>query len=115
MIHACGMVDLAGDVAYSPDVVAKARPLCTPRADPVRRADGGQRHHPLAPAGRQRGVCTLGDPLCRPRARRQHRSGGGAGSVGDRLAGASFAIGNAPTAFSGCSNCSTPARPARRP
>ncbi|MDT4939676.1 MAG: precorrin-8X/cobalt-precorrin-8 methylmutase, partial [Pseudonocardiales bacterium] len=25
MIHACGMVDLATDIAYSPDVIAKAR------------------------------------------------------------------------------------------
>ena len=102
MIHACGMVDLAGDVAYSPDVVAKARAALHAGApilcDAQMVASGITRSR--LPAGNEV-VCTLGDPAVPDLAARigNTRSAAALDLWGDRLAGAVVAIGNAPTAL----------------
>jgi precorrin-8X/cobalt-precorrin-8 methylmutase len=100
MIHACGMVDLAADVAYSPDVVAKARAALQAGApilcDAQMVASGITR--PRLPAGNEV-ICTLGDPAVPGIAARigNTRSAAAIDLWGDRLAGAVVAIGNAPT------------------
>ena len=56
IIHACGMVEAAADIVFSPGAVAAAKAALARRcADPVRRPHGGRWRHPQAPAGRQRG------------------------------------------------------------
>jgi precorrin-8X/cobalt-precorrin-8 methylmutase len=100
MIHACGMVDLAADVAYSPDVVAKARAALQAGApilcDAQMVASGITRLR--LPAGNEV-ICTLGDPAVPGIAARigNTRSAAAIDLWGDRLAGAVVAIGNAPT------------------
>ncbi|MCU1656069.1 MAG: cobH [Pseudonocardiales bacterium] len=100
MIHACGMVDLAGDVAFSPDVVAKARAALQAGApilcDAQMVASGITR--PRLPAGNEV-VCTLSDPGTAAIAERigNTRSAAAIDLWGDRLAGGVVAIGNAPT------------------
>ncbi|MCA1655502.1 MAG: precorrin-8X methylmutase, partial [Pseudonocardiaceae bacterium] len=63
MIHACGMVDLVDDLAFSPDVVAKARAALLAGApvlcDATMIASGVTRRR--LPAGNDV-VCTLADP-----------------------------------------------------
>lgn len=100
MIHACGMVDLAADIGYSPDVVAKARAALQAGApvlcDAQMVASGITR--PRLPAGNEL-ICTLGDPAVPGIAARigNTRSAAAIDLWGDRLAGAVVAIGNAPT------------------
>jgi precorrin-8X/cobalt-precorrin-8 methylmutase len=102
MIHACGMVDLAADVAYSPDVVAVARKALEAGApilcDAQMVASGITR--PRLPAGNEV-VCTLPDPAVADLAARlgNTRSAAALELWGDRLDGAVVAIGNAPTAL----------------
>jgi len=102
MIHACGMVDLTRDVAYSPDVVAKARAALEAGApilcDAQMVASGITR--PRLPAGNEV-ICTLSDPEVPAVAARigNTRSAAALDLWGDRLAGAVVAIGNAPTAL----------------
>ena len=102
MIHACGMVDLTRDVAYSPDVVAKARAALEAGApilcDAQMVASGITR--PRLPAGNEV-ICTLSDPDVPAVAARlgNTRSAAALDLWGDRLAGAVVAIGNAPTAL----------------
>jgi precorrin-8X/cobalt-precorrin-8 methylmutase len=102
MIHACGMVDLAADVAYSPDVVAKARAALDAGApilcDAHMVASGITR--PRLPAANDV-VCTLSDPAVPGHAARigNTRSAAALELWGDRLDGAVVAIGNAPTAL----------------
>jgi len=102
MIHACGQVDLVDDVAFSPDVVRRAREALDGGApvlcDAEMVASGITRRR--LPKDNDV-VCTLNDP----------RTPGLAGELGttrtaaalelwrDRLAGAVVAIGNAPTAL----------------
>jgi precorrin-8X/cobalt-precorrin-8 methylmutase len=102
MIHACGLVDLAGDVAASPGFVDTARAALTTGApilcDATMVASGVTRSR--LPADNDV-ICTLRDPSV----------GALAGELGttrsaaalelwkDRLAGAVVAIGNAPTAL----------------
>ena len=102
MIHACGQVDLVGDVGYSPGVVARAREALDAGApvlcDAQMVASGVTRRR--LPKDNDV-VCTLNDP----------RTPGLAGRLGttrtaaalelwrDRLDGAVVAIGNAPTAL----------------
>ncbi|WP_346618604.1 precorrin-8X methylmutase [Blastococcus montanus] len=102
MIHACGQVDLVGDIAYSPTVVTRAREALRAGApvlcDAQMVASGVTRRR--LPAGNDV-VCTLNDP----------RTPGLAAELGttrtaaalelwrDRLDGAVVAIGNAPTAL----------------
>ncbi|WP_205718430.1 precorrin-8X methylmutase [Actinomadura sp. WMMA1423] len=102
MIHACGMTDLVGDLAWSPGVVARARAallagapvLCDARmvASGVTRA--------RLPAGNEV-VCTLGDPGVPELAERlgTTRSAAALELWRDRLGGAVVAVGNAPTAL----------------
>ena len=102
MIHACGMVDLAGDVAYSPGVVAAARSALRAGApilcDAHMVASGITR--PRLPAGNAI-VCTLSEPGVPEIAARigDTRSAAALELWGERLAGAVVAIGNAPTAL----------------
>ena len=102
MIHACGMVDLARDLLFSPGFSVAARAalaagapvLCDSRmvADGVTRA--------RLPAGNAV-VCTLADPATPALAERlgTTRSAAALQLWGGRLAGALVAIGNAPTAL----------------
>jgi precorrin-8X/cobalt-precorrin-8 methylmutase len=100
MIHACGMVDLAGDVAYSPDVVAKARAALDAGApilcDAQMVASGITRSR--LPAGNDV-VCTLNDGRVPDLAARigNTRSAAAIDLWLDRLGGSVVAIGNAPT------------------
>jgi precorrin-8X/cobalt-precorrin-8 methylmutase len=102
MIHACGMVDLAGDIAYSPDAIAKARAALDAGApilcDAQMVASGITR--PRLPADNEV-VCTLTDPSVPDLAKRlaTTRSAAALDLWLDRLDGAVVAIGNAPTAL----------------
>ena len=102
MVHACGQVDLVGDLAFSPDVVVRAREALDAGApvlcDAEMVASGVTRRR--LPKDNEV-VCTLNDP----------RTPGLAADLGttrtaaalelwrDRLDGAVVAIGNAPTAL----------------
>jgi precorrin-8X/cobalt-precorrin-8 methylmutase len=102
IIHACGLVETAADIAFAPGAVAAARAaleagapiLCDARmvADGVTRA--------RLPAANEV-VCTLGDPAVPDLARRigNTRSAAAMELWRDRLGGAVVAIGNAPTAL----------------
>jgi precorrin-8X/cobalt-precorrin-8 methylmutase len=100
MIHACGMVDLAADIAYSPSLVATARTALQAGApilcDAQMVASGITRAR--LPAGNEV-VCTLSDPAVADIAQRiaNTRSAAAIDLWGDRLDGAVVAIGNAPT------------------
>jgi len=102
MIHACGMVDLAGDVACSSGVVTAARKALRGGApilcDAQMVASGITRSR--LPADNEV-VCTLRDPRVPDLATRlgDTRSAAAIDLWGDRLAGAVVAIGNAPTAL----------------
>lgn len=102
MIHACGQVDLAADIGWSPGVVAAARralragaPILT---DAHMVASGVTRRR--LPAANDV-VCTLRDPRVPELARRlgTTRSAAALELWGPRLAGAVVAVGNAPTAL----------------
>lgn len=102
MIHACGMVDLAADVAYSSAVIAAARTALEGGApvfcDAQMVASGITR--PRLPAGNEI-VCTLSDPSVPELAARigNTRSAAALDLWLERLGGAVVAIGNAPTAL----------------
>jgi precorrin-8X/cobalt-precorrin-8 methylmutase len=102
MIHACGMVDLVRDLAFSPDVVAKARAALVGGApvlcDAVMVAAGVTRRR--LPAGNEI-RCTLPDPRVPALAESlgTTRSAAALELWADRLDGAVVAIGNAPTAL----------------
>jgi precorrin-8X/cobalt-precorrin-8 methylmutase len=102
MIHACGMVDLVDDLAFSDDVGAVARralvggaPILT---DAMMVAHGVTRAR--LPADNEV-LCLLGDPEVAPAARRDGttRSAAAVDRWMPRLGGAVVAIGNAPTAL----------------
>ena len=102
MIHACGMVDLAGDVGFSDGVVTAAREALLGGApilcDAEMAASGITRSR--LPAGNEV-VCTLrhdGVPELAARVGNT-RSAAALDLWGDRLDGAVVAIGNAPTAL----------------
>ena len=102
MIHACGQVDLAGDLAYSPDVVSRARAALHGGApvlcDAHMVASGITRRR--LPAANDV-VCTLDDPRT-PRLAAELGTTRTAAALElwrDRLDGAVVAIGNAPTAL----------------
>ena len=102
MIHACGMVDLAGDVAASPGfgaagagaLHAGAPILC----DTAMVASGVTRSR--LPAGNEV-VCTLSDPSVRELAARMGttRTAAAMELWRERLDGAVVVVGNAPTAL----------------
>jgi precorrin-8X/cobalt-precorrin-8 methylmutase len=102
MIHACGMTDLPGDVAWSPGAGTAARTALAQGAavlcDSVMVAGGITRSRLRAgnPV-----VCTLRDSRVPGLAARLRttRSAAAVDLWGDHLAGAVVAIGNAPTAL----------------
>jgi precorrin-8X/cobalt-precorrin-8 methylmutase len=102
MIHACGMVDLAGDIGFSAGVVTAARKALLDGApvfcDAEMVASGVTRKR--LPAGNEV-ICTLRDPSVPALAARlaNTRSAAALDLWGDRLGGAVVAIGNAPTAL----------------
>ncbi|MEO3861390.1 precorrin-8X methylmutase [Acrocarpospora sp. B8E8] len=102
MIHACGMVDLVGDLAWSPRVVSAAGTALrggAPVLCDARMVASGVTRRRL-PAGNDV-VCTLGDPRVPELAERlgTTRSAAALELWRDRLEGSVVAIGNAPTAL----------------
>ncbi|KIZ19503.1 precorrin-8X methylmutase [Streptomyces natalensis] len=102
MIHACGMVDLVRDLAYTPGVVASARAALRAGApilcDANMVASGVTRKR--LPADNDV-VCTLADPSVPDLAARMGttRSAAAMELWRDRLEGSVVAIGNAPTSL----------------
>jgi precorrin-8X/cobalt-precorrin-8 methylmutase len=102
MIHACGMVDLVRDLAFSPNAVADARAALRSGApilcDVAMVASGVTRKR--LPAGNDV-VCTLSDPAVPELAAKlgTTRSAAALELWRDRMAGAVVAVGNAPTAL----------------
>ncbi|GGO53577.1 precorrin-8X methylmutase [Streptomyces daqingensis] len=102
MIHACGMVDLVRDLAFTPRVVARARAALRAGApvlcDVSMVASGVTRRR--LPAGNDV-VCTLSDPSVPGLAARMGttRSAAAMELWQERLDGAVVAVGNAPTAL----------------
>ena len=102
MIHACGMVDLAGDIGFSAGVVTAARKALLGGApvfcDAEMVASGVTRKR--LPAGNEV-ICTLREESVPALAARlgNTRSAAALELWGDRLGGAVVAIGNAPTAL----------------
>jgi precorrin-8X/cobalt-precorrin-8 methylmutase len=102
MIHACGQVDLVDDLAFSPDVVRRAREALDAGApvlcDATMVAAGVTRRR--LPKDNDV-VCTLPDPRTPELARRlgTTRTAAALELWRDRLEGAVVAIGNAPTAL----------------
>ncbi|UNO41100.1 precorrin-8X methylmutase [Streptomyces sp. MST-110588] len=102
MIHACGMTDLVRDLAYSPEVVARARKALRAGApilcDANMVASGVTRKR--LPAGNDV-LCTLADPSVPALAARMGttRSAAALELWRDRMEGAVVAVGNAPTAL----------------
>ncbi|MFD4773066.1 precorrin-8X methylmutase, partial [Streptomyces sp. NPDC058427] len=102
MIHACGMVDLVHDLAFTPDVVSRARAALRAGApvlcDVSMVASGITRRR--LPAGNEV-VCTLSDPAVAGLAAElgTTRSAAALELWRDRLDGAVVAVGNAPTAL----------------
>jgi precorrin-8X/cobalt-precorrin-8 methylmutase len=102
MIHACGQVDLVGDLAWSADVVAQARAALDAGApvlcDTQMVASGVTRSR--LPKDNDV-VCTLSDPRTRTLAAPLDttRTAAALELWRDRLDGAVVAIGNAPTAL----------------
>ena len=102
MVHASGLVALAGDIVFSPDLVGAARDALMAGApvfcDAEMVAHGITRR--FLPAGNPV-ICTLGDARVVPLAERlgTTRSAAAVDLWMGRLAGAVVAIGNAPTAL----------------
>ncbi|MER5893685.1 MULTISPECIES: precorrin-8X methylmutase [unclassified Streptomyces] len=102
MIHACGMVDLVRDLAFSPDAVAGARAALRSGApilcDVAMVASGVTRKR--LPADNDV-VCTLSDPAVPELAAKlgTTRSAAALELWRDRMEGAVVAVGNAPTAL----------------
>ncbi|ARI53318.1 MULTISPECIES: precorrin-8X methylmutase [Streptomyces] len=102
MIHACGMVDLVTDLAFSPNAVADARAALRAGApilcDVAMVASGVTRKR--LPADNDV-VCTLSDPSVPGLAAKMGttRSAAALELWRDRLEGAVVAVGNAPTAL----------------
>ncbi|MFH8749194.1 precorrin-8X methylmutase [Streptomyces rimosus] len=102
MIHACGMTDLVRDLAYSPQVVARASEALRNGApilcDANMVASGVTRKR--LPADNEV-ICTLADPSVPDLAKRMGttRSAAALELWRDRLDGAVVAVGNAPTAL----------------
>ena len=102
MIHACGMVDLVRDLAFTPGVVARAREALragAPVLCDVRMVASGVTRKRL-PADNEV-LCTLSDPSVPELAAKlgTTRSAAALELWRDRLEGAVVAIGNAPTAL----------------
>ncbi|MFG2593194.1 precorrin-8X methylmutase [Streptomyces sp. NPDC048438] len=102
MIHACGMVDLVRDIAFSPNAVADARAALLSGApilcDVAMVASGVTRKR--LPADNDV-ICTLSDPAVPELAAKlgTTRSAAALELWRDRMEGAVVAVGNAPTAL----------------
>ncbi|MFC9946777.1 MULTISPECIES: precorrin-8X methylmutase [Streptomyces] len=102
MIHACGMVDLVRDLAFSPNAVADARAALRSGApilcDVAMVASGVTRKR--LPADNEV-ICTLSDPAVPELAAKlgTTRSAAALELWRDRMEGAVVAVGNAPTAL----------------
>jgi len=102
VIHACGMVEIADDIIFSPGVVETAQTALR-RGAPIL-CDANMVAHGVTrarlPASNEV-VCTLADPRVKELARRigATRSAAALDLWGERLDGAVVAIGNAPTAL----------------
>jgi precorrin-8X/cobalt-precorrin-8 methylmutase len=102
VIHACGMVDIARELDFSPDFATAARAALL-AGRPVL-CDAKMVAHGITrarlPAGNEV-ICTLDDPEVRPLAARigNTRSAAALELWGAQMAGALVAIGNAPTAL----------------
>ncbi|MFJ8863223.1 precorrin-8X methylmutase [Streptomyces sp. NPDC102451] len=102
MIHACGMVDLVRDLAFSPNAVADARAALRSGApilcDVAMVASGVTRRR--LPADNEV-ICTLSDPGVPELAAKlgTTRSAAALELWRDRMEGAVVAVGNAPTAL----------------
>jgi len=102
MIHACGMVDLVRDLAFSPNAVADARAALRAGApilcDVAMVASGVTRKR--LPADNEV-ICTLSDPAVPELAAKlaTTRSAAALELWRDRMEGAVVAVGNAPTAL----------------
>ena len=102
MIHACGQVDLTGDLACSPGVVARARAALdagAPVLCDARMVASGITRRRLPKDNDV--VCTLDDPRTPGLAAQlgTTRTAAALELWGERLGGAVVAIGNAPTAL----------------
>jgi precorrin-8X/cobalt-precorrin-8 methylmutase len=102
MIHACGMVDLAKDIAFSPGAVLAARAALqagAPILCDVQMVASGVTHRRL-PADNEV-LCTLSDDRVADLAHKigNTRTAASVELWGERLDGAVVAIGNAPTAL----------------
>jgi precorrin-8X/cobalt-precorrin-8 methylmutase len=102
MIHACGMVDLVDDIAFSPGAVLQARTALqggAPILCDVQMVASGITRRRL-PADNEV-ICTLSDPGVADLALeiRNTRTAASVELWRDRLDGAVIAIGNAPTAL----------------
>lgn len=102
VIHACGMVEIAGELQFSPDFVAAARAAL--RGGKPILCDSKMVAHGIIRDRLPRAneiICTLDHPATAAIARRigNTRSAAALELWGERLAGALVAIGNAPTAL----------------
>ncbi len=102
IIHACGMVEIANDIVFSPGVVETARRALRSGAPIL--CDANMVAHGVTRArlpANNEVICTLGDPCVAALAKEINntRSAGALELWGDRLGGAVVAIGNAPTAL----------------
>ena len=102
IIHSCGMVEVAADIAFSPGACATAEAALKAGAPILCDAEMVARGVTRArlPAGNEV-VCTLNDPRVADLAREMGttRSAAAMELWRDRLAGAIVAIGNAPTSL----------------
>jgi precorrin-8X/cobalt-precorrin-8 methylmutase len=102
IIHACGMVEVAGKIAFAPGFAAAARGALLAGAPVL--CDAQMVAHGITrsrlPAGNEV-VCTLGDERVPALARSlaTTRSAAALDLWGERMAGALVVIGNAPTAL----------------
>ena len=100
IVHACGMPDVARDLAFAPGAAAAG--IAALQAGATILCDAQMVAHGVTrarlPAGNEV-ICTLSDPAVAELARRQGttRSAAAVDLWGDRLKGAVVAIGNAPT------------------
>ncbi|ADZ72319.1 precorrin-8X methylmutase [Polymorphum gilvum] len=102
LIHACGMIDIVSDLAWSADVVARARTALAAGAPVLTDVEMVAYGIIRSRLPAQNAVlCTLNDPAVPEMAARlgTTRSAAAVELWRDRLAGAVVAIGNAPTAL----------------
>jgi precorrin-8X/cobalt-precorrin-8 methylmutase len=99
LIHACGMPDIVGDLAWTPDAVTAGRAALAAGAPIL--VDATMVAAGIRKIGSNSILCTLQDEAtaARATARATTRSAAAIDGWGEHLAGAVVAIGNAPTAL----------------